>query len=348
MEQLGVAVIGCGSVARWKYGENLSALDGVSVRAVFGGAAEDFRLRYGSGETAVCLSLEELLARRDVDAVFVCTPNRSHGPISLAALEAGKHVLCEKPMAVDEADAAAMVRAARARGLVLTVGHQARFTAAARSLRRAVESGRLGRPYFARASMVRRMGIPTWGHFFDPAVQGGGCLMDLGTHALDLALWLLDDFTPVYCCASTFRGPGDHPTAANRWGPWDPAALKVETSAFAQVVLSGGAAVSIDTSWALHVPRDREETVTVCGTEAGGELFPGGWTLSGVRDDRLVTRRICLPEDEQEANRAQLSDFVDAVRRGRDPLVTPEQSLSVARILSGLYRSAREQRPIIW
>lgn len=348
MEKLGVAIIGCGSVARWKYAENLAALPGAELRATLGGDAEGFRRLYGAPGAVACRSLEELLARSDVDAVFVCTPNSTHARISTAALRAGKHVLCEKPMALDEAEAAGMVQAAREAGVVLTVGHQARFAPAAQALYRSLREGRLGSVYFARASMVRRMGIPTWGHFFDPALQGGGCLMDLGTHALDLALWLLDDFSPSYCCASTFRGPGDHPTAANRWGPWDPAALQVETSAFAQVVLSGGAVVSIDTSWALHVPRDREDTVTLCGTEAGAELFPGGYTLSGVRRDKLFTRRFRLPEEEQTANQAQLADFLSAVRQGREPLVTAEQSLAVARILSGLYRSAREGRPIIW
>ena len=348
MEKLGVAIIGCGSVAQWKYAENLSCLPGVELRALFGGAAEDFRLRYGVSSTVVCRSLEDLLSRRDVDAVFVCTPNRSHADISVAALKAGKHVLCEKPMAIDADGAADMVREAQKRGLIVTVGHQARFTATAQTLYRRLREGRLGTPYFARASMIRRMGIPTWGHFFDPALQGGGCLMDLGTHALDLALWLLDDFSPVYCCASTFRGPADHPTAANRWGPWNPAELRVETSAFAQVVLSGGATVSIDASWALHVPRDREETVTLCGTEGGAELFPGGYTISGVQGDQLVTHRFDLPEEEQAANRAQLADFIAAIREGREPLVTAEQSLSVVRILSEFYRSARERRPIIW
>lgn len=153
------------------------------------------------------------------------------------------------------------------------------------------------------------MGIPTWGHFFDPAVQGGGCLIDLGTHALDLALWLLNDFSPAYCCAGIFRGPGDSPTPANRWGTWDPAMLRTETGAFGQVVLQSGTVLSLDISWALHVPEDREETVTLCGTAAGAELFPGGYTISGTQGARLVTTRYQMPEEEQSANRAQLEDF---------------------------------------
>ena len=344
--EIGIGIIGCGSIARWKYAGNLAEMPGVLLRAFFGGRAEELRRQYGAVDSVVCKSLEELLARRDIDAVCVCTPNSSHGEISLAALQAGKHVLCEKPMAIDLPSAVQMVETAERKGVLLTVGHQSRFSPAAQALYRELRSGRFGSLYFARASMVRRMGIPTWGHFFDPEIQGGGCLMDLGTHAIDLALWLLDEFAPVYCSAGVFRGPADTPTSANRWGAWDPASLGVETSAFGQVVLRSGAVLSIDTSWALHAPEDREDTVTLCGTDAGAELFPGGYAVSGVQTERLVTARFLLPEEEQTANRAQLADFIAAIREGRPPLVTARQSLAVVQILSGLYRSARERRPV--
>ena len=344
--EIGIGIIGCGGIARWKYAENLARMPGVALRAFFGGRAEELRREQGAPGAVVCGSLAELLARRDVDAVCVCTPNNSHAAITLAALRAGKHVLCEKPMAVDAASAREMTETAERAGRWLTVGHQARFSPAAQALYRELRDGRCGALYFARTSMVRRMGVPTWGHFFDPEVQGGGCLIDLGTHGLDLAMWLLDDFAPAYCSAGVFRGPGDRPTAANRWGPWDPAALRVETSAFGQVVMKSGAVLSVDASWALHVAEDREDAVTVCGTEAGAELFPGGYALSGVREDRLTTTRCLLPEEEQTANRAQLADFIGAIREDRPPLVTARQSLAVAEVLEGLYRSARERRPV--
>ena len=342
--EIGVGIIGCGSVARWKYVKNLAEMSGVSLRAFYGGRAEEFQQQYGAPGSAVCRDLAEFLAREDVDAVCICTPNNRE--IALAALRARKHVLCEKPMAISAEDAVRMVETAEQMGVLLTVGHQSRFSPAAQALYRQLREGAFGSLYFARASMVRRMGIPTWGHFFDPAVQGGGCLIDLGTHALDLALWLLNDFSPAYCCAGIFRGPGDSPTPANRWGTWDPAMLRTETGAFGQVVLQSGTVLSLDISWALHVPEDREETVTLCGTAAGAELFPGGYTISGTQGARLVTTRYQMPEEEQSANRAQLEDFLSSIREHRLPLVTAAQSLVVMQILSGLYRSARELRPV--
>ena len=112
--------------------------------------------------------------------------------------------------------------------------------------------------------------------------------------------------------------------------------------------MKSGAVLSIDTSWALHVPEDREDAITLCGTAAGAEWAPGGYTVSEALPDRLVTTSCRLPEEEQTANRAQLADFLDAVRQGRPPLVTARQSLAVVRVLEGLYRSARERRPVVF
>lgn len=341
-ERIGIGIIGCGSVAEWKYAENLAAMPGVSLQAFHGGRAAAFQERFGG---VVCRTLEELLARSDVDAVCVCTPNSSHAVISVAALQAGKHVLCEKPMAIRTADAERMVEAAHASGRILTVGHQARFSPAAQALYRKLRDGRFGRLYFARASMIRRLGIPTWGHFFDAEVQGGGCLIDLGTHAIDLALWMLDNFSPEYCIGTVFHNSVDIPTKANRWGTWNPSDLQVETAAFGQVVLQGGAVLSIDTSWAMHVPQDKEDALTICGTASGAELFPGGYTVSSVKNDQFCTLRFDTPDDEQIANKAQLTDFITAIRTGGMPLVTADQSLAVVRILDGLYQSAMQKKP---
>ena len=299
--EIGVGIIGCGSVARWKYVKNLAEMSGVSLRAFYGGRAEEFQQQYGAPGSAVCRDLAEFLAREDVDAVCICTPNNSHAEIALAALRARKHVLCEKPMAISAEDAVRMVETAEQMGVLLTVGHQSRFSPAAQALYRQLREGAFGSLYFARASMVRRMGIPTWGHFFDPAVQGGGCLIDLGTHALDLALWLLNDFSPAYCCAGIFRGPGDSPTPANRWGTWDPAMLRTETGAFGQVVLQSGTVLSLDISWALH-RKTGKRPLRSAAQPPGRSSFPAAiqsaahrapaWSLPAIRCRRRSRAQI--------------------------------------------------------
>ena len=345
---IGVGIIGCGSVAQWKYLPSFRQLPEVDCRAFLGGQAEACRAEYGAPGAAVCTSLEELLVRQDIDMVCVCTPNHSHAAITIAALRSGKHVLCEKPMATGLKDAQAMVQAAEQSGKLLSIGHQARFFSSAQALRRDIAAGALGDLYFARASMVRRLGIPTWGHFTNPALQGGGCLIDLGTHAIDLALWLMDDWTPAYCVGSCFQKRSDQPTAANRWGVWESASFHVEDAAFGQVVMKSGAVLSIDTSWALHVPADREDHLLLSGTRAGAEWTPAAYSRNGVENEQLYQQTRSFSPDEECANLAQLRDFVDAIRTGGTPLVTPRQSLAVSQILSGLYQSAWESRPIIF
>lgn len=346
MSALGIAVVGCGAIAASKYLDNLSLMPEVCLLGFLGGQADQYRTRYGASGAAVYRSLDELCADSRIDAVCVCTPNNTHAAIATACLNAGKHVICEKPMAIDEVDAQAMIIAAERNSLTLTIGHQARFSPAAQALRRRIAQGEFGELYYVRSRMLRRRGVPTWGHFLDPVVQGGGCLMDLGTHALDLALWLLDDFEPLSAMCATYRALADQPTAANRWGAWDAKSFGVEDAAFATIHLRGGATLELACSFALNVPTDRENDVTLCGTRTGAELRDGMLHVNGVRDDAFYLDTYPAADDENEANRRQLADFVEAIRTGRDPLVTAQQSLAVCRILCGLYHSAVRRQPV--
>lgn len=346
MEPIGVAIAGCGSIAESKYLKNLYKMDGVECVGFLGGRAQAYCEAYGAPGARVYASPEELCADARVQAVCVCAPNHAHAALSVAALRAGKHVLCEKPMATALADAQAMARAARESGRLLSVGHQARFGKAAQSLHAACRNGALGQIYFARASMVRRRGVPTWGHFLERARQGGGCLIDLGTHALDLALWLMDDWEPAYAVCSTSRALAGKPTAANRWGAWDSSKFEVEDAAFGFVRMRSGATLTLDCSWALNVPADREGDVVLCGDEAGAVLSEDRYALNGARDGAFYEDAFSFDDDEDAANRRQLEDFFAAIRAGRAPLVTAEQSLQVSRILCALYESAETGRPV--
>lgn len=347
MKEIGIGIIGCGSVAEWKYLPELAKLPEASCRAFFGGRAAQAQQKYGAPDSVVCTSLAELLARDDVDAVCVCTPNHTHSSITVAALEAGKHVICEKPMAIGVEEAAAMCQAAKRSGKILTVGHQLRFHPTAQTLHGFIQDGKMGRPYFARASMVRRLGIPSWGHFTDLSMQGGGALIDLGTHALDLALWLMDDYEPAYCSAVCYQERCQQPTSANRWGVWNRDNFQVEDAAFGQIVMKSGAVVSIDAAWALHVPRDREEILELCGPYSGAVWTPEQCSINGVRNDQLYDEPLCRG-DAESANRSQLQNFLRAVQGREEVLVTAEQSFTVCRVLNGLYRSAREGKPVLF
>lgn len=183
--------------------------------------AEKAKQKYGTADAVVFTDYQELL-KLDLDAVHVLTPNSSHAPLTIAALEAGCHVMCEKPMAKTSEEAKAMIAAAEKTGKKLTIGYQNRFRTDSEYLHTVCEAGELGEVYTAKAHAIRRRAVPTWGVFLDEEAQGGGPLIDIGTHALDLTLWMMDNYKPKYVVGNTYHKLSSTKNAANAWGPWDP------------------------------------------------------------------------------------------------------------------------------
>ncbi|MBE3555356.1 MAG: Gfo/Idh/MocA family oxidoreductase, partial [Thermicanus sp.] len=198
MGKLRVGIIGCGGIAFGKHMPSLKKINEVEMVAFCDlveerakKAAEEF----GAEGAKVFADYRELL-KEPLDVVHVCTPNASHGEITVAALESGKHVMCEKPMAKTSAEARKMIEAAKRTGKKLTIGYQNRFRPDSLYLHQVCERGDLGEIYFAKAHAIRRRAVPTWGVFLDEEQQGGGPLIDIGTHALDLTLWMMNNYKP--------------------------------------------------------------------------------------------------------------------------------------------------------
>ena len=194
-----VGIIGCGGIANQKHMPSIRAIDRADMvafcdiieeRAVK--AAKDF----GTPDAKVYTDYRELLKDESIEVVHGCTPNRMHADISIAALEAGKNVMCEKPMAKTAADARRMVEAAERTGKKLTIGYQHRSKAEAIYLKNVIERGDLGEIYYAHAYAIRRRGTPNWGVFLNEYEQGGGPLIDIATHSLDLTLYLMNNYEP--------------------------------------------------------------------------------------------------------------------------------------------------------
>ena len=209
MEKLRVGVIGCGGIAN---GKHLPALkkqadkaDIVAFCDIIVERAEKAAKEYGIPDAKVYENYKELLEDPQIDVVHVCTPNRSHCEITVDALEAGKHVMCEKPMAKTAADARKMLEAARRTGKKLTIGYQNRCRPDSLLMKKIVDQGALGDIYYAKAHAIRRRAVPTWGVFLNEYEQGGGPLIDIGTHALDLTLWMLDNYKPKSVLGQTFH-----------------------------------------------------------------------------------------------------------------------------------------------
>lgn len=347
-----VGIIGCGGIANGKHMPALSKLKNVKMVAfcdIIEKKALAAREKFGTPDCAVYTDYKKLLEDKSIDVVHVLTPNRSHSFITVDALEAGKHVMCEKPMAINSDEAQKMLDAAKRTGKKLTIGYQSRHRTDSLFLKGEVEAGTFGDIYYAKATAIRRRAVPTWGVFLNEYEQGGGPLIDIGTHALDLTLWTLDNYKPKYCVGTTYHALNDQTDQGNAWGPWDPAKFTVEDSAFGFIVMENGATINLEASWALNTLDVREAVTSFCGTKAGADMVEGV-RINGVRQNLQYVMKPDMNakgaaffdgvKGESPADReARL--WIDAVVNDKAPFVLPEQAIVVTRILEGIYTSAK-------
>ena len=357
MENLRVAVIGCGGIANGKHLPSLKQVKDIELVAfcdIIIERAEKAAKEYGIEGARVYEDYKELLEKEKPDVVHVCTPNRSHSFISIAAMEAGCHVLCEKPMAINEAEAKKMLECAQRTGKTLSIGYQSRYRADSQYMKAECEKGTFGEIYFAKAHAIRRRAVPTWGVFLNEEEQGGGPLVDIGTHALDLTRWLMDNYTPKYCVGTTYRKLADQKGATgNSWGDWDPEKFTVEDSCFGFVVMENGATVILESSWALNTLDVIEASTSISGTKAGADMR-GGLRINGVENGRQYVLQPSFSAGgaaffEGAGNAKpevfEALQFYNAIRTGTKPCVLPEQAYVVSAILDGIYKSANSGQP---
>ncbi len=348
-----VAIIGCGGIANQKHMPALKKLNDVEMVAfcdIIEERAQKAAEEFGTVDAKVYNDYRELLKDTEIDAVHVCTPNRSHSFITVDALEAGKHVLCEKPMAINSEEAKKMVDAAKRTGKVLTIGYQNRQRNDSLFMKKQAEEGVFGDIYYANAIAIRRRAVPTWGVFLDEYEQGGGPLIDIGTHALDLTLWVMNNYKPKYCVGTTYHKLNNDKETANAWGDWDPEKFTVEDSAFGFIVMENGATIVLRSSWALNTLDVREAVTSVCGTKAGGDMNRDTVTVNGVSYGRQYQTEYAMKNggvafyDSAAAVRPEEKEarlFYDAIKYGTKPSVDPEEAYCVTRILEGIYTSAK-------
>lgn len=246
-----VGIIGCGGIANGKHIPSLMKLDHVELIAfcdIVEERAQAASDKVGKQGIRVYTDYKELLQDKSIDVVHVLTPNKSHSFITVDALEADKHVMCEKPMAKTGAEAKLMLEAAKRTGKKLTIGYNNRYRPDSEHLKQVCERGDLGDIYFAKAHAIRRRAVPTWGVFLNEDEQGGGPLIDIGTHALDLTLWLMDNYKVKSVVGNVYHKLGSRKDSANAWGPWDPEKFTVEDSAFGFITMQNGATIILESS----------------------------------------------------------------------------------------------------
>lgn len=351
-------IVGCGGIAEGKHLPALSRMENVEMVAfcdLIPERAQQACEKYGAPGAKVYATYQELVADETIDVVHVLTPNKSHAPISIAAMEAGKDVLCEKPMAKTAADAQAMVDAAQRTGRTLSIGYQNRYRPDSLYLKKCCEAGDLGEVYYARAHAIRRRAVPTWGVFLNEEEQGGGPLIDIGTHALDLTLWEMNNYDVESVSGSVFRKLADNKDAANAWGPWDPEKFTVEDSAIGFIKMKNGATIVLEASWALNTLDIQEAHTTLCGTKAGADMADG-LRINGERFSKMYVNK---PELEaggvafydgttEKAEDVEARQFYAAIENGTAPCVLPSQALVVTQVLEAIYNSAKTGKPVFF
>ncbi|WP_334071727.1 MULTISPECIES: Gfo/Idh/MocA family oxidoreductase [Paenibacillus] len=353
---LKVAIIGCGGIANGKHLPSLAKQPQVQMTAfcdIVEERAAKAASEYGAEGAKVYTDFRKLLEETDVDVVHVCTPNDSHAEITVASLESGRHVMCEKPMAKTAEQARRMLDAAKRTGKKLSIAYQNRFRDDSLFLKQVCENGELGDIYFGKALALRRRAVPTWGVFLDEEKQGGGPLIDIGTHALDLTLWLMDNYEPKSVTGSVFHKLGSRANAANAFGPWDPEQFKVEDSAFGFITMKNGATIALESSWALNVIDFGEARTLLCGTEGGADMNDG-LRLNGEKLSRLYETKVdfgsggvAFFEGQQENDATREARYwVEAILEDKEPLVKPEQALVVTEILEAIYESAKTGKTV--
>lgn len=361
MKKVRLGIIGCGGIANGKHmpaerdnpdAEMVAFCDLIEERA------EKAKKEFGAADSRVYADYRELLKDEEIDAVCVLTPNCSHCEITVAALEAGKHVLCEKPMAMNYEEAKRMIAARDKSGKVLTIGYQNRFRADSLYMKELAEKGEFGDIYYAEATAIRRRAVPTWGVFIDEEKQGGGPLIDIGTHALDLTLFMMDNYEPAYCVGTTYHKLNKQTETGNIFGDWDTEAFTAEDSAFGFVVMKNGATVNLRSSWALNYADPREAVTLICGDKAGADMPD----QDKIRINRIEHgRQVMVTPDISSGGVAffdggaggtapdrEARTFTSAVLGKGRLYVTAEQAACVTRILEGIYKSAKSGKPYIF
>ncbi|MBU3154606.1 Gfo/Idh/MocA family protein [Clostridium estertheticum] len=355
-KKLKVGIIGCGGIANGKHMPSLAKISEIEMVAFCDVIIEKAKIaakEYGSAGARVYVDYKELLKDDTIDVVHVCTPNRSHSVITIDVLEAGKHVMCEKPMAKTFLEARKMVEAAKRTGKKLTIGYQNRFRADSKYLKTTCENGGLGDIYFAKAHAIRRRAVPTWGVFLNEFEQGGGPLIDIGTHALDLTLWMLDNYKPKYVVGNVYHKLSKKENAANAWGPWEPSKFTVEDSAFGFITMDNGATIVVESSWALNSLEVGEAQTSLCGTEGGADM-KDGLRINGENLGRLYETKVDFGSNGVAFNEgfsedpadAEARSWIDCILYDKEPIVKPEQALVVTEILEAIYESSKIGEPV--
>jgi predicted dehydrogenase len=299
--------------------------------------AEDFNI------PKVFTDYNDLIALKDLDAVDICTPNKVHTPAVIAALAANKHVLCEKPLAVSTAEILEMKAALAKTDRILMTAQHMRFRDISVAIKSWADTGALGEVYHSRVNATRRNWLPVSPGFIDPKLSGGGPCMDIGVHALDTAMWLMNFPKPVRVSGrahTNFAKGFDIPGA---WGEWDRTLFGVEDFAAGFIHFDNGSTMALEASWLQH--QEGEDFSTTLQGKKSSVHWPSG-RIHTVANRTLIDGNLLPAAGLKPAHTEEIMAFAHAIRNGKPSPVPIEQTIYVIAILEAIMQSSQLNKEV--
>ena len=347
MKKIKLAIIGAGGIATDAHMPPISEMENVEVVAICDIVPEKAKKladKYGISETYT--DYKEVLKIPDLDAVDICTPNYLHSIIAVDALEAGLHVFCEKPDAVSVAEAERMKAASEKSGKMLMVMRNNRYFEASQFLKKYIADGHMGEIYAVRCGWQRRRGIPGKGGWFTTKEQsGGGPLIDLGVHMIDLSMWLMGNPAPVTVSGSAYCKFADSDVAdsinSNFGEKVEDGIFDVEDLAMGFIRFDNGVSMQIEFSWASNIEQE-QFFVELRGTKAGSLWSPmtGKFSIFTEEYGKTVDYLPKIDNGSVHIHGANLKHFIDVILNGAEPHFVPQQGVNMMKILESIYKSA--------
>ncbi|MDQ1912804.1 Gfo/Idh/MocA family oxidoreductase [Paenibacillus sp. GD4] len=338
MNKLKLGLVGTGNIVKNAHMPGWSSHPEIEIAAVCDTnkqLAEAFATEFGI--MAVYSDYRDLLKRDDIDVIGIGTPNLFHSEVAIAALQAGKHVFCEKPDAINPEEAEKMAAAAKQSGKVLMVMRNNRFRAVSRFLKTYADKGHMGEIYTGRCGWIRRRGIPGRGGWFTTkALSGGGPLIDLGVHMIDLAIWIMGNPKPIAVSGAAY----------NKFaGESEEGTFDVEDLASGFIRFDNGATLQIEFSWASNIGED-QRFVELRGTKSGFSLIDDQVKLYTEIEGVLCNVEPVFPAKDPNGHTVNIHHFVDVVLGKAEPIFTPDQGVDMIKILDAIYESAKQGKEV--
>ncbi len=335
-KKLRIGFIGTGGIAL-HHMSFLKEMDDVEIAACTDVVQDNLnKAKDQYGVDALYTDWQEMLQAEKLDAVDVCTPNALHMQPTIDALEAGCHVLVEKPLAMNAAEGQKMIDAASKNDKKLIIAFQYRYSAPVQMLKRAADDGQFGKILLMKCQALRRRGIPNWGVFGRKELQGGGPLIDIGVHCIEMAHYIMGSPKPVSAMGNIWTYMGDKPSdAACSWPGWDYKTYTVEDLAAGHIRFDNGAVMQVEASFAAHC--EDKWGFTFMGEKGGGNL--DGPTIYRDQNGYMVhTKPDFLPQID--AFGLKMRKFVETALYDKPNESPAEAGQMIQKIIDGIYRSA--------